>query len=453
MPISFDTRGLDRVDETTWVDPRTGDGVTRFYFDLVPDLPQLLYDVPALRRALAIECADTGVGLIEADVVWLDTVPAVYQLLKLPLPNRPSGLAFLATFTVPRAECSAVLKFQAFEGEVSGTRESMVVAEVGMEGAFRPHPYAPDVEKLRWVSSDDQQWDARFPDHPLTRARAWARHAQATAMIDPRFAGLAPFQGFEPPAEPEPEPELTPEPATAPEPPPEPPVQVGETMKTALPGLPVGDVLALSHDDDRVTFWRMADPDLVYERLGVGGLARSPVAGNRFRDAALLTVESGGLFLSDRYTTDGKQTGTFTRLEPISEQDAYARVDDAALSRTFEWLGDRVLAATRREEFVAVESAGWNAPAEPYVLIMLRPHEGGWHSVLETAPVPVGAPIWRDAQPLPEGQTGQTLGSPASETTIKVAGHLTRFAVETWPVHPLRLALSFAPNPYAQQGT
>ena len=79
------------------------------------------------------------------------------------------------------------------------------------------------------------------------------------------------------------------------------------------------------------------------------------------------------------------------------------------------------------------------------VQMMLRSDGEEWQSVVETSPVPVGAPVWRDQQPV-DGDT-QLLISPATDQTMRAAGLLTRFAVGTWAMHPLELALSFGPNP------
>jgi hypothetical protein len=120
-------------------------------------------------------------------------------------------------------------------------------------------------------------------------------------------------------------------------------------------------------------------------------------------------------------------------------------VDDKAISDLYTWIGDIVVAAGQRGEYVAIETGGWNVPVAPVVLIMLRNDGREWHSVVETSPVPAGAPVWRDQQPV-DGDT-QLLASPANERTMRAAGLLTRFAVATWPMHPFQLGLSFGPNP------
>jgi hypothetical protein len=220
---------------------------------------------------------------------------------------------------------------------------------------------------------------------------------------------------------------------------------VGDVLQTVLVGLPLAGYLPLWLEDG-VTFWRMKDPDAVRARLGAGLESRSEIDTRRYREAAMFSPSRGTLFLMDRFRDEtGHLGGTSTQLEPATEEEAYAAVDDRAVSELYAWLGEVVLGSVRRGEFVAVESGGWTVPMRPVVLVMLRTDGREWHSVVETSPVPTGAPVWRDQQPV-DGDT-QVLASPATDQTIRASGLLTRFAVGTWGMHPFQLGLSFGPNP------
>jgi hypothetical protein len=212
-----------------------------------------------------------------------------------------------------------------------------------------------------------------------------------------------------------------------------------------LVGLPLAGYLPLWQENG-VTYWRMSDPEVVRARLGAGLESRSEIDSRRFREAAMFDPARGTLFLMDRYRDESGQLGsTSTLLTPATEDEAYAAVDDKALSELYTWLGEVVLASVRRGEFVAVETGGWKIPMTPALLVMLRTDGREWHSVVEASPVPEGAPVWRDRQPV-EGDT-QVLVSPATDQTVRASGLLTRFAVSTWGAHPFQLGLSFGPNP------
>lgn len=195
MPISFDAAQFEHLGPSGWRHGPTGDQVGLDYFELAPDLPAALDDLTALRRGLAVAAARVG-ALIEAHVVALDGVPAILQLVKLPLPDRPAGQFFLCSFIVPRATCSAVLKLMAAETGTTGVREAQLATHVGFDNWVRPHPYAPELQgRLPFHAGDDPRFDAQFPHHPLSRARSWAQLVVRTARVDPRFAAQPPFVG------------------------------------------------------------------------------------------------------------------------------------------------------------------------------------------------------------------------------------------------------------------
>ncbi|WP_416969232.1 hypothetical protein [Streptomyces sp. 4F14] len=186
----LDLTGFEEVGPGLWQDG-AGLLLSVHFFPLVPDLPAPLHDSERLRAGAAQGVAEHGGGLIEAEFGALDGVPAVWQLVKMPLGSRP-GQAFLASWTVPRDRSSVVVKVQAAEGAVTGMREALILAEVGPEEYFRPHPYGAR-GGLPYHVGDLERWDARFPDHPLTRVRAALRRVAPTVTLDEEFKGLPGF--------------------------------------------------------------------------------------------------------------------------------------------------------------------------------------------------------------------------------------------------------------------
>jgi hypothetical protein len=425
VPIAFDTTGLHQHDPTAWIHPASSDQITSHYLDVVPNLPAALDDLPAMRHQLALECADVGC-LVEAHIVSLGGVPALFQIVKVPLPNAPAGQVFIATFTVPRANSSAMLKYQAMEQGMTGVREAMLVTEVGFDNWVQPHPYAPELQgRLPFHVGDDARWDARFPDHPLSRCRAWAHHVARTGRVDPRFAALPEFRPAPPrPAEPE----------------------IGGVLTTVVPGVPIAGYLPLWHNDNEVSFWRMTEPDAVLEKLGVGALSRMPLLEKRFRDLVALDPSSSSIMLTNRYRgEDGSISGPLAQLERVSAQEAYAALTVEAVAEAFTWIGRLAEAAAGRGEYVCLEPGGVTYRPEPYVLMIVQERDGRWLSIVETAPVPEGAPIWRD-QRGPDDVRGQTVSGAAEPEIIRAGGHLAMQAATTWEQNPFQLALSFGPS-------
>jgi hypothetical protein len=424
MAVFFDTAGWHQVDGQTWQDPNTGDALLLTYHGMVPNLPPFPHDPARMLRQLAIDTSASG-WLIEANVVRLDPVPAIYQLVKVPIPNRDHGMVYLASLTIPWAHGSFVLCRQAMEGNYTGTREAMVATEVGPHRIQRPHPYAGDVPNLSFHEADDARWDVRFPDHPLTRVRAWAYQTMRTVRLDPRFAHLPPF-----PAAPG---SVLPQPPA----PPRPTSQLGGGPVTVLPGVPFGDLISLNHDDGGSSFWRMTDPNVAMARLGLGELDRSGA-----REVGVLDPTARTLRLGDS-TAENSVTG----LTPVDADEVLTRFDGDGIRRAFGVIADRAIRAAPRGEALVVSLDGWQVPPVPYFRLMLRLLGDNWHVHLHTTPIPIASPAWSGHQLAGDGQV---FSGPGIDDTLPEAINLALRASDTWGAHPLRLAMSFVPHPDVQ---
>ena len=130
----------------------------------------------------------------------VDGVPALRQLIKMPLQST-QGQAFIGSWTLPKERCSTVVKVQAAEGATTGLRESMVMQQVGPADYFQPHPYAGGGQfgGLPYHVGDQEQWDPRFPDHPLSLVRAALHRITPTVTLHEQFKTLPSFTGPTPP--------------------------------------------------------------------------------------------------------------------------------------------------------------------------------------------------------------------------------------------------------------
>ncbi|TDP94852.1 hypothetical protein [Labedaea rhizosphaerae] len=411
MSIIPDTSGFQREDDDVWVDPATGDVMSSHFFDLVPNLPAGLDDLPRLRHELAVQTAADG-GLVEAFVVTVDGQPALLQIVKLPLPDRP-GLGFIASITVPKDTCSAVLKLTAVEGPTTGIRESMVLAdtisETGSPDAFAsPHPYAPETSpKLPWNRADDPRYDERIPDHPLSRCRRWLRHVLATARLAPEFAAKPAF---------------------------------GSPVSVSI-GLPIGPFLPLWVNQE-MTFWQMQDPDAVRALLGRSKTDRRPISGtDEAWEAAWLHPAAGTLALAGNLPP--------VRVAPVSDETAYTSITAEDLTGLFDWIGEVSVAAGDRDEILILTPKA-EADGHNFVLMCRLPADGDRakpYCVVEASPVPVGAEFW-DTLPPPSNpkKAGYAYFADDAQHQARTDGRMTLWAVETWDVHPFRLILAYRPN-------
>ncbi|MFI6351021.1 hypothetical protein [Streptomyces sp. NPDC050560] len=192
---ALDLNGFTEREPGTWTSAE-GLVLTAQFIDLVPDLPAPLAEPDRLLNALAKGVAARGACLVEARVTALDSVPAVQQLIKVRLPGREHGLGFIGSWTLPRATCSTVVKVQAAEEGTTGVREAMTLVKAGPENYLLPHPYGADVTGgLPYHIADLEEYDADFPDHPLTRVRAALRRIAPSVRLDDGFKARAPFDG------------------------------------------------------------------------------------------------------------------------------------------------------------------------------------------------------------------------------------------------------------------
>jgi hypothetical protein len=439
VPLSFDSTGFQPRDQGAWLHPATNDVVTLQYFDLVPDLPAALTDLPKLRHDMTLMHGQQGC-LLEAYVVDFGGVPALLRLIKTPFPDQRTGLWFSAVFTVPKATCSANLQIICDEGPVTGFRETMVTTQVGFENGVRPHPYVPGFTgKLQYLVADDPQWDPQFPDHPLSRARAWIRHVLRTAQVDPRFAALPPFEPAPPPAQ---------APVQASRPSQDPPVAPGSRLHTVVAGIPVGGYLPFWLDNETAAYWRIDDPDALLGRLGHGSIGRSELEDDWRRECLLFDLDGKTLFMADRFKTDDGGIGLTQVAGRLAEFDeARAAVTPAAKEAAFRWVGEAFVGAAERGEHVLVGPGGTQMYRTPRVIMIVLEGESERVSAIQASPVPVGAEVWRDRQPDP-GEDTQFLSTPViTPGDIVAGGVLAGYAAETWGTHPLHLAVSFKQTP------
>ncbi|RLU83700.1 hypothetical protein CTZ27_28765 [Streptomyces griseocarneus] len=191
----MDLTGFTEREPGVWTDEQ-GLVLSVHFFDLVPDLPASLDEPDRLRHGLALSAAQAGGGLIEAVLGEVGTLPAVQQLIKIPRPNG-HGLVFIGSWTVPRGGCSTVVKVQAAEGPITGAREAVVLSRLDPSQYFIPHPYGPDITGgLPYHVADHRQWDAQFPDHPLTRVRTTLERITPTLTLHEGFTALPPFTSW-----------------------------------------------------------------------------------------------------------------------------------------------------------------------------------------------------------------------------------------------------------------
>jgi hypothetical protein len=120
-------------------------------------------------------------------------------------PQKPTGMAYIGSLVLPFAEFSYVIKVQCPEHAITGQRDTLLLStlmpqdrdpETWLQEEWVKDPYEPtDRSRLRRNLSEDEQYDAQFPSHPLSRARRYLSSILRSLEIEPSLREAAPFTG------------------------------------------------------------------------------------------------------------------------------------------------------------------------------------------------------------------------------------------------------------------
>jgi hypothetical protein len=203
--VRFDTSGFE-LSEPEIVRSQTerlrawqsaeGDGVGLFFFSMPPDLAGSLDDLASIRQQYRLG----GAALIEVEKVTLDGCDGLRTIVKIP--QAPRGMTYIGGLTLPFRDCSWVLKAQCQEHGTTGVREAIVLDErvddvklPSLEG-WQGDPYDPALRApLQRNLSDAAEYDAQFPDHPLSRLRRLLPRLSGTFHVVDEVRALPPFPG------------------------------------------------------------------------------------------------------------------------------------------------------------------------------------------------------------------------------------------------------------------
>ena len=119
--------------------------------------------------------------VVECRVLPLDGVRSIWLIVK-GQDQQTRGAVYLGSLTIPFREFSFVIKIQCQEQGITGMREALLVMEALRNGTGR-------IEEERFVplgwSFDDEQFDGRLPQHPLSRVRRELSTIASSVRIEP----------------------------------------------------------------------------------------------------------------------------------------------------------------------------------------------------------------------------------------------------------------------------
>ena len=162
-----------------WINLEQPISLSLNYFDSEPDLPSSK-EINTIRAFYRGQIIQHNGGLIQVDYTDLDDYKAIRTVFKIP--QEPEGMVYLASLTIPFKTCSYVIKIQAPEIEMIGSRDSIISDRLRQEGIITTgesglqnwisDPYHKTFEKGTLMNkSEEAVYDVEFEDHPLTQAR------------------------------------------------------------------------------------------------------------------------------------------------------------------------------------------------------------------------------------------------------------------------------------------
>lgn len=206
--VSFDNSNMEAKSATdiekSWFSHKNKVEIVLHFFDKAPDIPANLSDISALRDNFRDGITSMGGGLIKADTLLIDGVLCIEAVFKTP--QKPHGMTYFAALTIPFANNSFVLKITAQEFGITGMRDSLVFEQlraskqiqVDADSEF-PKGWMEDPYKPEWQApclrnkADDEIYDEKFPDHPLSRLRKEISQIKGTLRFSEELKASAKF--------------------------------------------------------------------------------------------------------------------------------------------------------------------------------------------------------------------------------------------------------------------
>ena len=156
--------------------------------------------MPRIRQIYRETLGEHG-GIVSVEPVTISSIKSIETIFKLQ--QKPTGMTYIASLTIPLRDFSFVVKFQCPEVGITGIRDAAIFLKLkpglkcGPNGA--PHgwfkdPYAARYDsQARYNLSDAAQYDADFPDHPLSRARRHLGSLKTCLHVEKALADLPQF--------------------------------------------------------------------------------------------------------------------------------------------------------------------------------------------------------------------------------------------------------------------
>ncbi len=174
-----------------WINPEQTIALSLSWFKKEPVIPSIK-DIQVLRDYYRKGISASGGGLIEVEIVELNSLPAVKTIFKVP--RESAGTLYIASLTVPFQNASCVIKIEAPEQEPYGSREVGIKANDPVFENITCDPYDPGFnEGALMTKSEEAVYDIAFPDHALSMTRSILKQIEKETVFNPKILKQKPF--------------------------------------------------------------------------------------------------------------------------------------------------------------------------------------------------------------------------------------------------------------------
>jgi len=203
--ISIPDFGWNKIEESEsvikWGNPEQTTMLTLHFFNIKPNLPTIK-DLDYLKSFYRKSISVANGGLVNVEILSLNNIPTVKIIFKVP--QEESGMIYIASLTIPFEDYSFVIKIQSNEVGITGIRDSFIlnkllesgevlISEEGIENWFSD-PYDSDFKQGTLMNkSENEIYDAEFPEHPLTIARTFINKISKEIIFRPETENIASF--------------------------------------------------------------------------------------------------------------------------------------------------------------------------------------------------------------------------------------------------------------------
>lgn len=196
ITVQLDTSGWFEIDRNSGIkwESVTSDEMT-LKVKAIGSFPSLS-EVSAVRHYFRDRSREQQGAIVSCDVIELFGRAVAKSVLKY---YTNSGLSYTASIHAPIGTRLAEIAIRGSEYKIRGIREALVTQElIGTATDEQRKQLASNFFPMEWKFeryepgtrgswayqlSDDEKYDQRFPDHPLSRVRRWLRRIEKTFQV------------------------------------------------------------------------------------------------------------------------------------------------------------------------------------------------------------------------------------------------------------------------------